>query len=158
LSQKLRAAVRDPEIPAAGALASELGIPALKHRASTDAPEERLSAERILANLRVETSFYLPEELVGHGDAAHARLRLAVAAEIDPDDPRIDYDLASVDARTGQKARARRELERAVDRGFRRFDLLDEDPDFASLRADPEFRTWLATTRERFAAAPTPAP
>jgi predicted esterase len=152
LSQKVRAAARDPEIPAAAALSAELGIPALKHRAATGDPEEKLSAERLLANLRVETSFYLPEELAGRGDAAHARLMLAVAAQIDPDDPGIDYNLASVDARSGQKARARRDLERAVEKGFRRFDRLEEDPDFAALRADPDFRSWLAATRERFAA------
>jgi predicted esterase len=160
LSQKIQAAARDPEIPAAAALSAELGIPALKHRAESGAPEERLSAERILANLRVETSFYLPEDLLARGDAAHARLLLSVAAEIDPDDPRIDYNLAGADARTGQTRRARRELERAVEKGFHRFDLLEQDPDFASLRTDPEFQKWLSVARARSAAAapPTPAP
>jgi len=149
LSQKLNAASRDPDIPAAAALAADLGIPALKHRSATGSPEERLSAERILANLRVETSFYLPEGLLARGDAAHARLMLAVAAEIDPDDPRVDYNLASLEARSGRAQKARRELERAVAKGFRRFDLLDQDPDFTSLRADPDFQKWLAQTRER---------
>ena len=158
LSQKIQAAARDPEIPAAAALSAELGIPALKHRAASGAPEERLSAERLLANLRVETSFYLPEDLLARGDVAHARLLLSLAAEIDPDDPRIDYNLAGADARTGQTRRARRELERAVEKGFRRFDLLDQDPDFASLRTDPEFQTWLSVVRARSAAAATPTP
>jgi predicted esterase len=158
LSQKIQAAARDPEIPAAAAISAELGIPALKHRAASGAPEERLSAERLLANLRVETSFYLPEDLLARGDAAHARLLLSVAAEIDPDDPRIDYNLAGADARTGQTRRARRELERAVEKGFHRFDLLDQDPDFASLRTDPEFQKWLSVARARSAAAATPTP
>ena len=158
LSQKIQAAMRDPEIPAASALSAELGIPGLKRRAAAGSPEERLSAERILANLRVETSFYLPEDLLARGDAAHARLLLSVAAEIDPEDPRSDYNLAAADARTGQGRRARRELERALEKGFHRFELLDTDPDFASLRADPEFRKWLADVRARAAVTATPTP
>ena len=158
LSARVRAAARDPEIPAAASLAAQLGIPALKTRAASGTPEERLSAERLLANLRVETGFYLPEEMLARGDAAHARLMLGVAVEIDPDEPRVYYNLASAEARTGQTRRALRELDRAVAKGFRRFDRLDEDPDFARLRDDPEFRAWLAAARARFpAAAPTPA-
>lgn len=160
LSQKIQAAVRDPEIPAPAELSAELGIPALRHRAASGSPEERLSAERLLANLRVETSFYLPEDLLERGDAAHARLMLQVAAEIDPDNPLTDYNLAAADARTGQKGRAKRELESAVEKGFRRFELLDQDPDFASLRSDPDSSKWLADLRARSAApaAPTPPP
>ena len=158
LSQKVQAAVRDPEIPAAAELSAELGIPALRHRAATGSPEERLSAERLLANLRVETSFYLPDDLLARGDAAHARLLLQVAAEIDPDNPLSDYNLAAADARTGQRARAKRELESAVEKGFRRFELLDQDPDFASLRSDPESSRWLSDLRARSAAMATPTP
>jgi predicted esterase len=157
MAQKLRAALREPDIPPAAAVAADLGVGNLKRRAASGSPDERLSAERLLANLRVQTSFYLPEELFAKKDWAHARLVLAVAAEIDPDDPRVDYNLASADARSGQGRRARKELERAVEKGFRRFELLDEDPDFASLRADPDFRTWLAEARAR-AATPGPSP
>ena len=155
-AETLRSASRDPDVPPAAALASELGIPALKARAASGPPEERLSAERLLAHLRVETSFYLPEELLARGDAAHARLMLSVAAEIDPEDPRVDYSLASADARTGKIERARRELERAVDKGFRRFDMLETDPDLEALRRQRDFPDWLAATRRRASAAPTP--
>ena len=157
-NRTIQAAIRDPEIPAAAALSRDLGIPALKRRAAGGSPEERLSAERLLANLRVQTSFYLPEDLLARGDAAHARLMLAVAAEIDPDDPRVYYNLASLEARTGRSRRARQELERAIEKGFRKFELLDEDPDFAPLRADPDFQRWLAEARGRpRGATPTPS-
>jgi predicted esterase len=155
LAQKLRAALRDPEIAPAAAVAAELGVPALRRRAATGSPEESLSAERLLANLRVEAGFYLPRDLLARGDYPHARLALAIAVEIDPDDPRVYYNLASADARSGQGRRARRELDRAIEKGFRRFEALDEDPDFAALRADPEFREWLARARSR---TPTPPP
>jgi predicted esterase len=153
LAQKLHAALREPEIPPAAEVAALLGVPALKRRAAAGSPAERLSAERLLANLRAQTRFYLPEDFLAKKDWAHARLALEVAAQIDPDDPLVDYDLASAEARAGQPRRARKHLARAVEKGFRRFDLLDEDPDFAALRADPEFREWLS--RER-AGAPTP--
>jgi predicted esterase len=157
LAGKLDAALRDPEPRAPAAAAAELGIPALKQRAASGSPEERLCAERLLANLRVQTSFYLPEDLFARGDAAHARLALAIAAEIDPDDPSVDYNLASLDARSGQGKRARKELDRAITKGFRRLELLDTDPDFAALREDPEFRKWLSEARAR-AVTPGPSP
>ncbi len=87
--------------------------------------------------------------MLARKDAAHARLMLAVAIEIDPEEPRVYYNLASAEARSGQTRRALRELDRAVAKGFRRFDRLDEDPDFARLREDPEFRSWLAAARAR---------
>ncbi len=158
MAQRLRACLREPDIPPAAAVAAELGVATLKRRAASGPPEERLSAERLLANLRVQTSFYLPEELLAKKDWAHARLALAVAAEIDPDDPRVYYNLASADARSGQGKRARRELERAVEKGFRRFELLDEDPDFAALRTDPDFRKWVADGRARAATPGTSPP
>jgi len=151
LAQKLHAALREPELRPAAEVSAELGVPALKRRAAAGSPAERLSAERLLANLRAQTRFYLPEDFLAKKDWARARLALEVAAQIDPDDPLVDYDLASAEARAGQPRRARKHLTRAVEKGFRRFDLLDEDPDFAALRADPEFREWLS--RERAGAA-----
>ena len=73
LSRKLSRAFAAAELPPAGLVASELKIPALKTRAaSADSAEERLSAERILANLRVQTSFYVPEKFFARNDVAHA--------------------------------------------------------------------------------------
>jgi tetratricopeptide (TPR) repeat protein len=155
LTQKLRRALNSAELPLAGIVAADLGIAGLKKKAaSADSPEERLSAERILANLRVQTSYYLPEQFVGENDYPRARLVLSLAAEIDPEDPRVDYNLASAAARTGHRQRALKDLQRAAEKGFRRFDLLDEDEDFASLRGDPEFQKWLA--RARATATPRP--
>jgi tetratricopeptide (TPR) repeat protein len=158
LSQKLRRALNATELPLAGVVAAELGIPALRKRAaSADAPEDRLSAERILSNLRVQTSYYLPEQFLDDKDYSRARLVLSVAAEIDPEDPIAYYNLASAHARSGEMARALKDLQRSVDKGFRRFDLLDTDPDFDSLRTEPAFRKWLAAARARVP-APSPTP
>jgi Tfp pilus assembly protein PilF len=97
--------------------------------------------------LRVQTSFYLPRKFLDEGDTARAILMLSVAATIDPSDPRISYDLAAAHARAGEPASALRDLRRAVDQGFRRFEALDADPDFDSLRKDPAFREWLDKAR-----------
>ena len=156
LFAKLDRTLASPEPPLAGAIAAELGISALRKRAaSDDSPEERASARRILANLRAQTSFYMPEKLLAEGDSSRARVVLSVAAALDPADPLGDYNLAAADARTGQTARAIEELRWAVEKGFRRFELIDGDPDFASARADPAFQKWLAEARAR---DPTPTP
>jgi tetratricopeptide (TPR) repeat protein len=149
LSRKLSRAMKASEIPTAGFLGAELGIPALrKQAASAASPEDRLSAERLLANLRVQTSFYVPERMFAANDATHALLALGVAAEIDPEEPTVYYNLACGHARAGQTTRALEALDLAVARGFQRFELLDTDPDFARVREDPAFRAWAAAHKE----------
>ena len=78
LSRKLSRAFAASELPPAGLVAGELKIPALRKKASgADSAEERLSAERILANLRVQTSFYAPRT-VPREEGCSARLPGAV--------------------------------------------------------------------------------
>ena len=57
--------------------------------------------------------------------------------------------MACAHARAGQVSRALRELDRSVAKGFRRFEMIDSDPDFASVRSDPAFQKWLAEARAR---------
>jgi len=153
INTKLRNALAQSDPPPPSLLAAELGIPALRRQAASDTPEERLSAERILANLRAATAFYLPQEMLDRRDPTRARALLGVAAEIDPDNPLVYYNLACDAARSGNASRAIADLDRAVARGFRRFELIDEDADFAPIRNDAAFQKWLADAR---AAAPAP--
>jgi len=137
-------------LPPVARVAGELQIPALRERAQHAASEdERLSAQRVLANLRVQTAFYLPRRFLDTGDWARAVLLLSVAAEIDPDAPSIYYDRAAAHARAGEPGPALADLQRAVDRGFRRFDALESDPDFARLRETAAFRDWLTQAKAR---------
>jgi predicted esterase len=148
VNTKLRNALARPDPPLPTQLAAELGIPALRKKAATsETPEERLSADRILANLRAQTGFYLPEEMFYRRDTARGRALLLVRAEIDPDNPLVFYNVAAYSARSGDAARAIRDLEHAVARGFTRFELIDEDADFDPLRNDPTFRAWLAKAK-----------
>ena len=80
-------------------------------------------------------------------DTTRARALLGVAVEIDPDNPLVYYNLACDAARNGDASRAIADLERAVDRGFKRFELIDEDADFAPIRGNEAFQKWLAAAR-----------
>jgi predicted esterase len=150
VNTKLRKAMSQEDLPQPVLLAADLGIPGLrKTAASAESAEERLSAERILANLRAQTGFYLPEEMLDRKDPTRARLLLLVRAEIDPDNPLVYYNVAAYSARAGNATRALADLDVAVARGFRHFELIDEDTDFDPIRQDEAFRRWLAAHRSR---------
>jgi predicted esterase len=148
VNTKLRNALAQPDPPLPQMLAADLGIPALRKKAATaDDPEERLSAERILANLRAQTGFYLPDEMFFRRDTARGRALLLVRAEIDPENSLVWYNVAAYSARSGDAARAIRDLDQAVAKGFTRFELIDEDTDFDPIRSDEAFRKWVAAAR-----------
>ncbi len=147
VNTKLRNALSQPDPPLPARLAADLGIPDLRTKAASGSPEERLSADRILANLRAQTGFYLPEQMFQQRDTTRARALLLVRAEIDPDNPLVYYNVAAGAARTGDASRAIKDLETAVARGFRRFELIDEDTDFDPIRQDEAFKKWLASAR-----------
>ena len=147
VNTKLRNALAQPDPPLPGLLAADLGIPALRRKAASDDPAERLSAERILANLRAQTGFYLPDEMFYRRDTARGRALLLVRAEIDPDNPLVWYNVGAYSARSGDTARAIRDLDHAVEKGFRQFEIIDTDTDFDPIRDDETFRKWLAAAR-----------
>lgn len=151
LFKTLRAA-SEGDLPPVARLVGELQIASLKKRAEDSSPahaDERLSAQRLLANLRVQTSYYLPNRFLDNGDSGRALLMLSVAEAIDPGNPRITYNRAAAHARAGQSGPALADLQRAVDQGFRAFDTLETDPDFSRLRESEAYRKWLAQARPR---------
>ena len=157
VNTRLRNALSQPDPPVPTLLAADLGIPGLRQKASSaDSPEERLSAERILANLRAQTGFYLPEDYFLRRDTARGRALLLVRAEIDPDNPLVYYNVACYSARAGNAAQALRDLDVAVGKGFTRFELIDTDTDFDPIRQDEAFRKWLAAVRPATPAPATP--
>jgi predicted esterase len=144
VNTRLRNALARPDPPVPALLASDLGIPALRRKAASGDPAERLSAERILANLRAQTGFYLPDDMFVRGDTARGRALLLVRAEIDPDDPLVWYNVGAYSARSGDTARAIKDLDHAVEKGFRQFELIETDSDFDPIRDDEAFQKWLA--------------
>jgi hypothetical protein len=59
---------------------------------------------------------------------------------LEPDNATAHYNLACSLALTRRRADALRELRRALDLGYDDFRWMQQDPDLASLRDDPEFR------------------
>ena len=146
VNTRIRNALAQPDPPLPALLAADLGIPALRKKAaSAETPEERLSAERILANLRAQTGFYLPEDYFFRRDTARGRALLLVRAEIDPDNPLVYYNVACYSARAGNASQAIRDLDVAVEKGFHRFEIIESDNDFDPIRNDEAFRKWIAS-------------
>jgi predicted esterase len=122
-------------------LVDELEIPRLRARASTVPPsEDALAADRLLAEIFVQTGFYLPRGYRGEKNYPRAILCVSVAAEARPDSPYPRYERAALEALSGQGERAIEDLEGAVSRGYADGDELARDDDFASLRGSERFR------------------
>jgi tetratricopeptide (TPR) repeat protein len=121
-----------------------LQVPDLKRRAKSKDPEERLSAERLLYAVYIQTGLYLPRTLMEKKQWDRAILFLQVAAEIDPESPRIPYRLATAYAGKGNLKKALESLERAIEmKGTDRKEI-ESDPALAPLRQDPESRKRIA--------------
>jgi Flp pilus assembly protein TadD len=68
-------------------------------------------------------------------------------AGLQPDDALVHYNLACSCALTGQIERAVRELETAMDLGYRDFVWMSRDPDLKALRSDPLYQRVRAKVR-----------
>lgn len=146
---------REDALGSVGRVVSELGIASLKGRAArTDDPDASASARRLLAAVLVQTSFYMPRELMERKDYPRAILVLSVAAEIRPENPYIWYRMARAQALMGSKGSALDSLEKAVAAGFADAERLASDPDLAAVRGEDRYRSLLAGLRQ---AKPAPA-
>jgi tetratricopeptide (TPR) repeat protein len=117
-------------------LLADLKIPDWKKRAKSDDPDERLAAERVLYALYIQLAYYLPLDLIESKQWDRAILYLDVAAEIDPDSPRIPYRRATAYAGKGNKKQALAELEKALKLGGTDRAEIAADPAFAGLVDD----------------------
>ena len=111
-----------------------------KRAASAKDPDERLSAQRVLNTLEVQTNYYLPQKLMGEKRYDRAVFMLSIATEIAPENPAVWYNRAAAYARKGDRKKALADLRQAVDRGWRDAAFLEKDPDFESLRQDEGYR------------------
>jgi predicted esterase len=127
-----------PAVPLAKTLL-DLGIARLRATARGADGDAARAASRVLAELDVQTGFYLPTSALRRKDVDRARYYLGLARAIDPDRAYTWFLTAAVEAQSKAPARALAALERAIDLGFRTIDALDHDPAFESLRKRPDF-------------------
>ncbi|HEY7369948.1 MAG TPA: hypothetical protein VIA29_08670, partial [Thermoanaerobaculia bacterium] len=136
--------------------ARDLGVPHLKTRAASSDRLESLSAKRLLAEIGVQTGYYLPERALERGDRTRALFLYGIAREAEPQNAILPVRIAAVQSMAGDTARARKSIEEAVALGFRRLELLETEEDFAALRKDPGFASWLEERRRSVTPAPPP--
>jgi tetratricopeptide (TPR) repeat protein len=136
------------EAPDVGELLAALDIPGLQHRAKKDPdPEERLSAERVLYAVYIQSALYLPRTFSESGEHQRALFYLRVAAAIEPEIPHVPYRQAATWAQLGNRREALAALERAVELGWEYADDTAADPAFAAYRNDERFQALLERMR-----------
>ncbi|HXU31440.1 MAG TPA: tetratricopeptide repeat protein [Thermoanaerobaculia bacterium] len=123
-----------------GLLLAKLRVKDLQKKAAGTDRAESLSAERLLAQVGVQTGFYLPRALIEKKDWARAALFLDVATTIEPKDAEAWYMLAQARAQGGNHKRAIEALAQVVSLGFADRAAIEGDPLLAPLRNDPGYR------------------
>ena len=102
--------------------------------------DERLSAQRLLNTIGVQTSYYLPQKSMEEKRYDQAIFFLSIAAEVDPESPSIWYNRAAAYARKGDRKKALADLRQAVEKGWKDAAALEKDPDLEALRQDEGYR------------------
>lgn len=125
----------------ASSAVSALKIHDLRKRAKSGATaDERLSAQRVLNTLSVQTGFYLPQQQTANKQWDRAIFFLTVAAEIDPEDASVFYSRAAAYAQKGDRKRAVADLRKAVEKGYKDLPALEKDAAFDSVRQDDGYK------------------
>lgn len=120
---------------------SSLKIHDLKKRAESGATaDERLSAQRVLNTLAVQTGFYLPQQSAANKQWDRVVFFYTVAAEIDPEDATNYYGRAAAYAQKGDRKRAVADLRKAVEKGYKDLPALEKDAAFDSVRQDEGYK------------------
>ncbi|HEY0556986.1 MAG TPA: hypothetical protein VGG20_22195, partial [Thermoanaerobaculia bacterium] len=105
-----------------------LRIPELRARAkSAVEPDERLSAQRVLNTLEVQTGYYLPQSYNQQQKWDQSIFVLSIAVEISPESPFNWYSRAQAYARKGDRKRALADLQTAVDKGWKDLAALQQE-------------------------------
>jgi predicted Zn-dependent protease len=110
--------------------------------------DERLSAQRVLNTLGVQTSYYLPQAFDQQKKWDQSIFVLSVAVEISPENPFVWYTRAQAYAHKGDKKRALADLQQSVDRGWKDMAALQQEEAFAPLRQEPEYQRILLALTE----------
>jgi predicted esterase len=123
--------------------ARELQIDGLLRRAGRPGAEGE-AVQRVLNLFYTQFSFYLARDFLDAGRYDRAATSLELALRIRSDNAVAWYNLACCRAQLHRSAAAVAALERAVEVGFDRSDLLSADTDLDSLRGRADFNALLA--------------
>lgn len=129
-------------------LLSDLQVPDLKKREKSQDPEESLAAQRLLYAVYIQTGLYLPRAAMERKQWDRAILFLEVAAQVDPDSPRIPYRLATAWAGKGNRKKAIESLEQAVERKGTDLAEIEKDSAFDPLREEEGYKKLVAKLKE----------
>jgi tetratricopeptide (TPR) repeat protein len=136
-----------------------LKIPELRKKAeSAQSPataDERLSAQRILNTLGVQTGFYLPQTFAERKQYDREIFVLSIATEIDPKDPTVFYTRAAAYSKKGDARRALADLRQAADKGWKNAATIEKDPDFDGIRQDEGYKQLVKSLNAPAAAGKT---
>jgi tetratricopeptide (TPR) repeat protein len=137
--------LRNAEIaPPAAGVARDLRIDELKRRAGGSGIEG-VTAQRALNALSSGLNFYLARDLTAAGQYDRLVVCLELGLQVQGDSAVGWYNLACARALVGREDAAVTALERALELGFDRDELLATDPDLDTLRGRDDFKALLAT-------------
>jgi tetratricopeptide (TPR) repeat protein len=102
-------------------------------------PDRRVVSKRVIDGFYIET-FYLGQQNRDAGRLTAARADFGICASMRPKASGPAYDLARTHAALGNRKQALSELRKALELGFRDVGRLATDPEWAPLRAEPEFQ------------------
>ncbi len=118
-----------------------------KSKATEDTGERRI-ARRALSQVLAQTFEAAMYNYYPRGQYDIAIANLEVAEEIFPKSWQIPYEIARSCALRGDKKKAIESLKRAVEKGFPDSSAIENQQDFASLRAEDEFKSLVNNLKE----------
>ena len=127
------------DLPTMDSAIRKLRIEKLKKQAESDDSEKAAAAKRMLASAFVNTAFYEPRNYFQNEDFVRAMGMLRIANAIQPDTPRVCYQLARAAAQLGSADEAFEALECGLKAEWATRDLVEADDLLEPLRADPRY-------------------
>ncbi len=103
-------------------------------------------AQRLMGQLLLQAQ-YKGYEALAAGQWDDAVLGFEIVAELRPGNPTAFYNLACANSRAGERKKALKCLQQAIDAGFRDAGLMAGDEDLKPLRGDPAFTRLLEQLR-----------
>ncbi|HSG40013.1 MAG TPA: hypothetical protein VLE27_10280, partial [Thermoanaerobaculia bacterium] len=117
-------------------IVAALKIHEWRKRAESADRDEKLSAQRVLNTVGVQTGYYLPNMFTERKQHDRAVFVLSIAAEITPDSPLVFYNRAAAHARNGDRKKALADLRKAVENGWKDGAAIEKEEAFAGLRGE----------------------